>query len=207
MKKLVVSTALVAVLFGTAFAEYGRTALTFENVAAAADCDNKASPFRPWCIVKDWPKGKADAPTKTLLGLAVEVPTYRMGTGPYKEVLETKGKIELVAFAVDGSKITLHRLKPAKGEEAMFADAVAKVSAVFNAKSKSAAVKKELAARIAKLGALTTATKKATELSWSGERFGELRKVGTLWVAVEGDVDFPAGGDPVRIVILTDAWQ
>jgi hypothetical protein len=203
MKMLVVAMALLTGLLGAAVAEEENlTEMTLRQLGKAADCTDKDSPWRPWCIGTEWSKGKLEAPKGTLVGISVELPTGKTDHQPHKDALTNK--VGLVAFAVSGDKVKLIDIKPtAKGEDVMMAKAVANLSAVFKTKAKTAAIEKELTAYIKSLKGTYPTTKGTSGLTWKGANVGQLRKVGKFWVAIE----LSPKGDAMWVSILTDAYQ
>ncbi|HLL22516.1 MAG TPA: hypothetical protein VK427_10310, partial [Kofleriaceae bacterium] len=124
MKLLVV---LLAAGIGvtSARAERVRVPTPLETLAAAAKCDDKASPWRPWCIATKFEQGTAAAlPSKNLVGLTVALETG-------KDVATAlRDRVTFVALAVtrDGTlaKLKLTDVTPeSEAERTQVAEAVA----------------------------------------------------------------------------------
>ena len=171
------------------------------NLATAAQCDNKASPWRPWCIAATgWTDGTAaDLPAgKVLVGMTIEVENGK----DLKQALSDA--VSLTAFAIgkDGT-VKVTTVKPTSDAESKsVGEAVFNLAAVFKDKAKVAKLPKDLASYVAGLKGAYPATKGATEWSWKGASAGRARKVGPWWVVIES----PDAQNGFFVTILTDAW-
>ncbi len=171
------------------------------NLATAAQCDNKASLWRPWCIAATgWGDGTAaDLPAgKVLVGMTLEVEDGK----DLKQALSDA--VSLTAFAIgkDGT-VKVTTVKPTSDAESRaVGEAVFNLAAVFKDKAKVAKLPKDLAGYVAGLKGAYPATKSATEWTWKGASSGRARKVGPWWVVIES----PDAHNGFFVTILTDAW-
>jgi hypothetical protein len=195
--------ALIFVAAGSARADrYDPIAASLGALRTAAKCDDKASPWRPWCIAVDYYSGKpADLPTKNLVGLTIELEN---GVDVAKALSD---KVTLVSFAAtrDGKlvKVKLADIKPTNDDEIKsVAEGVMAVSLVFKGKAKVAELPKELASYVAGLTGSYEVTKGPLEWSWTGKNPSTARKVGAFWVVIE----IASKGNGIWATILTDQW-
>jgi hypothetical protein len=197
MRKLTVITLLLCCTL--AFAKDDPTASALARLRTAAKCEDKASPWRPWCIAADWSKGTAELPKGTLVGLTIQLEDG----ADAKQALSDRVSFVALAVGKDG-KVKLTDIKPtAKGEDVMIAEVVMSAAAVFKGKAKTAQVPKDLAGYIKGLQGTYKAEKNAIEWTWQGQSAAKLRKVGAFWVVIET----PAKGNGIFATILTDAWE
>jgi hypothetical protein len=198
MKKLIAIVVVATISLGTAIAKDDPATPALALLGKAANCTDKASPWRPWCIALDWGTGKVEQPKGTLIGLTVELEDNT----DFKAALSSK--VTMVALAITGDKAKLVDIKPTeKGEDVTIGKAVAAVAMVFKGKDKTAILPKDLAGYIATRTGDYKMTKGVTELSWQGKSTARLRKVGAFWVMIER----PAAGNGIWVTILTDAWK
>lgn len=167
----------------------------------AANCADKASPFRPWCIAADFDKGTAaDLPKgKTLVGIAVELETGKDA----HDALINKVSPAVLVVDKDGQVVITDITPSNDGEKQSLGEAVFNLAAVLKDKSASAKLPKDLADYIKGMKAKYKPTKTAGEWSWKGASAARLRKVGKYWVSVET----PAKGNGIWAAVYTDAWQ
>ncbi len=171
------------------------------NLATAAECDNKASLWRPWCIAATgWRDGTAaDLPVgNVLVGITLEIQDGK----DLKQALSDS--VSLTAFAIgkDGT-VKVTTVKPTSDAESKsVGEAVFNLAAVFKDKAKVAKLPKDLASYVAGLKGAYAATKGTTEWTWKGASSGRARKVGPWWVVIES----PDAQNGYFVTILTDAW-
>jgi hypothetical protein len=176
--------------------------VTLRNLSDAAKCDDKASPWRPWCIAATgWSSGTAaELPAgKVLLGITIELEDG-------KDVATAlSDSVSLSAFAVgkDG-KVKLMTVKPTNDDETKStAEAVFELSALLKGKTKVAKVPKDLASYLGGLKGAYPAIKSGAGLwTWEGASAGRARKVGTSWVVIAT----PEKANGYLVTVLTDAW-
>jgi hypothetical protein len=193
------SVLVLFALSGSALAKDDPTAGALARLHAAARCDDKASPLRPWCIATAWDKGTADLPKQTLVGVTVPLEN---GKDVSKALVDN---VTFVAFTCDGTKAKLTDIKPtAKGEEATIGEAVGAVAAVFKGKAKGmpAELPKDLAGYIDTLRPTYPVEKTPREWAWKGASASRIRKIGAFWVIIE----IPTLANGVWATILTDQW-
>lgn len=176
-------------------------ALSLGNLATAAKCADKASPYRPWCIATDaLKKGTAPAlPKKALVGMTVELEDG-------KDVADAlTNKVTFVALAIDADgKVKLTDVKPESADEQKaVAEAVFNTAAVFKGKAKTAKLPAELSGFVKTLKGAYATTKSGNAWTWKGKATSQLRKVGAFWVILER----PDAGNGLWATILTDAWE
>jgi len=180
--------------------EDSRTA-TLAKLRTAAKCDDPASPWRVWCAVADADKGTAeDLPKpRALVGLTLEL-AYG---GDVAKAL--RDKVSLAALAIDADgKVKLTAITPSNAEEKkLMAEAVVNLAMVFKGKAALAKLPDDLASYVKTLKASYTPTKVGGAWTWKGASDATLRKVGSIWVAIET----PAKKDGIFATILTDAWE
>jgi hypothetical protein len=173
-----------------------------EELAKAAQCTDKASPWRPWCIATEFPGGKAAAlPSKNLVGITVELEKGK------DAAVAIRDKVTFVALAVTKSgketKVKLTDVKPENDDEKLaVASAVAAVSIVFKGKATTAKLPKALADYAKGRPGEYVATQAKTGWTWEGANPSELRKVGKFWVLIET----AKKGNGIWATVLTDAW-
>ncbi len=189
------------------------TAVLLGDLSTAARCNEKASPFRPWCIAADgWASGTVVKPPvgKVLVGITIRRTTA--ATAPWD--LAADPTIGLAALVVrrDGPAVELRLadINPTKDDEKpQIADALANVSTVLKGKGSTVKVPPPLAAYLKSLSKKSghVATKGATGWTWSAGKdmpLGELRKVGKFWVVIETPT---AGAEGRFITVLTEKWK
>ena len=171
------------------------------ELRSAAKCQDRASPWRPWCIATQWATGAAGVlpAGKVLVGMTVALEQGK----PASDALS--GQVTFVALAVgkDG-KVKLTDVKPTNADEdKAVAEAILATSAVFKGRAATAKLPKELAGYVRTLQGSYAATKKDNAWTWTGASASQLRKVGKFWVVIE----VPAAHNGVWATILTDAWE
>ncbi len=171
------------------------------NLATAAQCDNKASLWRPWCIAATgWSNGTAaDLPVgKVLVGMTLEIQDGK----DLKQALSDA--VSLTAFAIGNDHaVKVTTVKPTSDAESRsVGEAVFDLAAVFKDKADVAKLPKDLASYVAGLKGAYPATKATNEWTWKGASAGRARKVGRWWVVIES----PNAHNGFFVTILTDAW-
>ncbi|MBS1121282.1 MAG: hypothetical protein H6Q90_3510 [Deltaproteobacteria bacterium] len=133
-------------------------AASLGELRTAANCQDKASPWRPWCIAAEFPSGTAgELPKgKILVGMTVELQQGKDA----KQALSDK--VSFVALAIDqDGKAKLTDVKPtSKDEEQAVMESIFNTTAVFKGKG-------------------------PTEWTWTGQTQSRMRKVGAFWVVIE----------------------
>lgn len=199
LKPLVIATSL-AVAAGTAAADDLATK-QLAALAAAANCKDASSPFRPWCIAADFATGKpVELPKgKTLVGITIELETGKDAKAALTD------KVMPVALVVDDQGLVkITDITPSNdGEKQMLGEAVFNLAAVFKGKATTAKLPKDLASYIKSMTGKYKPTKSATEWTWQGESAARLRKVGNFWVSVET----PAKKNGIWASVFTEAWE
>ena len=195
---------LFALFVSTAHADrYDPIGASLGRLRAAAKCDDKASPWRPWCIAADYDAGKvAELPAKNLVGLTVELEDGRDSAAALRD------RVSLVALAVahDGGrvKVKLTDITPSNDDERpAIAEAVAAVALVLKGKAKTAELRRDLGAYIGGLPASYDAAKGELEWAWTGKNPSTARKVGDFWVVIE----IEQHGKGIWATVLTDRWS
>jgi hypothetical protein len=121
-----------------------KLATALGQLATAANCSNKASPWRPWCIAATgWATGKpGELPKgKVLLGLTIELED---GKDVAKQLSDAVGMSALVIDA-DG-KVKVTYVTPSNPDEGKtIATAIFNLSSELKGKTASAQVPKDLA--------------------------------------------------------------
>ena len=180
-----------------------RVARLLGKLHAGANCDDKASPLRPWCIAADgWAKGKSAALPKASVLVGITV-TLTEGDVVETELRE-KVTLSALAFKTDGAHtyVKLASITPSNDDENLqVMKAVGGVSMVLKGKAKKAALPKDLADYVASLPAAASheLTKTSTGWSWTGDQVAaELRQVGDAWVVIE------PSGNGMYVTVLTD---
>ena len=202
MRNLTVLVLLVVASRG-AFADTpDPAAANLAKLSKAASCENKTSPWRPWCIATDWAKGTAAAlPTnKVLVGMTIELEDG-------KDISDAlTHKVTFTALAIDkAGKVKLTMIKPSNAaEEKDTLEAVFNTSAVFKGTSRPAKLPKGLVDYLKTLQAAYKPTKGTSEWTWEGVSSTRARKVGEFWVVIETPKQ---GATGVFATILTDAWE
>lgn len=205
MKRLLIAALVIAAAARGAPADEAsdRVARLLGKLHAGASCDDKASPFRPWCIAADgWTKAKA-APlpaAKVLVGVTVALVEGEV----VSTELTDKVTLSALAFKQDGGKalVKLASITPSNDDENLqIMKAVGGVSMVLKGKAKKVALPKGLADYVASLPAAAShdLAKTDTGWSWTGDQVAaELRKVGDAWVVIEPT------GNGMYVTVLTD---
>jgi hypothetical protein len=167
----------------------------------AADCEDKASLWRVWCIAGDFQRGTADGglPSKVLVGY-----TVRLEDGANLKVA-LRDQVTLAAFvAGPEGKVLLVDIKPSsKSEETEVFEAISQTTIVFKDRAKVAPLPKGLRDYLRTLQGRYHARNVGQEWEWAGMSNGKLRKVGNYWVVIET----PKAQNGIFATILTDAWQ
>jgi hypothetical protein len=204
MRALLAALLVTLAIPTLAAADKVRVDVTTSRLAAlktAARCDDKASPWRPWCVAADFETGTAaELPKgKVLVGMTVELEEGKDAAAALS------GKVSLTALAIDADgKVKVTMVKPEnKQEEQAVAEAVFNTASVFKGKAATAKLPKELADYFKTLKGAYAATKSGSQWTWTGASAGKLRKVGSFWVAIE----VPKANNGIFATILTDAWQ
>src|SRR5690242_17050238 len=99
------------------------------ELRTAASCQDKASPWRPWCIATEWATGSAGAlpAGKVLVGMTIELEQGKS----VRDALSNKVTFVALAIGKDG-KVKLTDVKPTNAdEEKSVAEAIFAASAVF----------------------------------------------------------------------------
>jgi len=176
-------------------------AASLGELRTAANCQDKASPWRPWCIAAEFPSGTAgELPKgKILVGMTVELQQGKDA----KQALSDK--VSFVALAIDqDGKAKLTDVKPtSKDEEQAVMESIFNTTAVFKGKATTATIPKDMAGYLKTLKGQYATTKGPTEWTWTGQTQSRMRKVGAFWVVIE----IPKAGNGVFATILTDAWK
>jgi hypothetical protein len=216
MKRVVLMLAVAVGIgaAGAARADGSGADLTGRMLAAlhaGADCANKASPMRPWCVAADgWATAKmAPLPkARVLVGITVTL----VDGGVVATELRDKVTLSALALRDDAAaakakktfvKLTSVTPTAGKDDEALaIMKAVGGVSMVLKGKAKQVGLPPELAEYVATLpaGASYEVAKAASGQgwSWNGASAGEIRKVGASWVVIETMVN------GVYVTVLTD---
>lgn len=175
-------------------------AATLTRLGEAANCTDKASPQRPWCIAAGFGKGAAGTlPKKALVGMTVELEDG-------KDVVDAlTNSVTFVALAIDkDGKVKLTDIKPSGPEDARsVGEAVAAAAMVFKDKAKTAKLPKELSDFVKTLKGAYATKKASNAWTWTGKSASRLRKVGKFYVIIEQ----PESGNGLWATILTDAWE
>jgi hypothetical protein len=194
-----IKAGLLALLLVTpAFAEPTQ----LEELATAAKCTDKASPWRPWCIATDFPTGKAAAlPSKNLVGITVELEKGKDAADAIRD------HVTFVTLAITKSgkqtKVKLTDVKPENDDEKLSVGmAVGATSELLKGKKPTAKLPKELADYASSKTGEYVATQTKTGWTWEGANPSELRKVGKFWVLIET----AKKGNGIWATVLTDAW-
>lgn len=189
-RALVLVIALCAVGGARADESSDRTGRLLGKLHAGANCDDKASPLRPWCFAADgWAKAKAAPLPKATVLVGV---TVTLVEGDVVETeLREKVTLSALAFKVDGAHtyVKLASITPSNDDENLqIMKAVGGVSMVLKGKAKKVALPKGLADYVASLPAAASHELAKTDAGWSwmGDQVAaELRKVGDVWVVIE----------------------
>lgn len=192
---------MMVALAGTARAESDPVASKLAALGKAAKCEDKASPWRPWCLaVNGWAGGKAEAlPTgKVLVGLTVELEDGKDVATALSEA------VSLSALAIDkDGKVKMTMVTPSNdGEKQAIAEAVFNLANLFKGRDTAAKLPKELADYISGLKGAYATTKGKQEWTWKGASAGRARKAGSTWLVVES----PEKANGVWVTILTEQW-
>jgi hypothetical protein len=191
--------AIVVLTSPHAIAKDDPTTSALALLKQAARCDDKTSPWRPWCIATEWSNGSNQMPAKTLVGITIELEDGK----DVKQALRDRVSFSALAVGADG-KVKLTFITPtAKGEDVMLADALMQVSAVFKGKAKTARLPNSLAGHLGGMKGTYKPEKTKIGWTWQGASAAEIRKVGNFWVVIER----PAKGNGIFATVLTDAWE
>ena len=201
---VVVASGLGATRVARADANADLTRRVLASLHSAADCKNKRSLWRVWCVAADgWARGKAGPMPrgKVLVGLTVEL----VDGGDAVGALHESVSLSALAFKVDGkdtlAKIT--KIKPTSpDEDKAVMRAVGGVTMVLKGKAKSAKLSADLLAYVRGLadGASYAVTRTPHGWTWKGASLAELRRVGTAWVAIE----IPDRRNGLFVTVFTD---
>jgi len=201
---VVLASGLVSGRVARADKDADLTRRVLASLHSGAECQNKSSPWRVWCIAADgWAKARpAPLPKgKALVGLTIEL----IDGGDTVGALRDAVSLSALAFKVDGkatfAKIT--QIKPtSRDEEKSVLAAVGGVTMVLKGKARGAKLPADLLAYVGGLGAdATYAVARAPKgWTWKGASVAELRKVGTAWVAIE----IPDKHNGLFVTVFTD---
>jgi len=175
---------------------------TLWQLQSAAKCDDKTSPWRPWCYAGEvLSKGTFEELPKprVLVGLTVELAYGKDVAAALRD------KVTLAALAIDADgKVKLTSITPSSPDEKkQMAEAVANLTMVFKGKAKAAKLPGDLVTYLKTLKPAYTPTKSSNGWTWKGASDAMLRKVGPVWVVIEE----PKKRDGLFATILTDAWE
>lgn len=171
------------------------------ELRTAAKCQDKASPWRPWCIATAWATGAAGTlpAGKVLVGMTVALEQNT----PAKDALSHQVTFVALAIGKDG-KAKLTDVNPNSVDEVKAVDeAIVATSAVFKGRAATAKLPKDLADYVRTLEGSYATTKQDNAWTWTGASASQLRKVGKFWVVIE----VPPARNGVWATILTDAWE
>jgi len=186
------------------------------SLALVAKCTEKATPWRPWCFVVDFPQGSAkELPKKSLVGMTVELETGK----DVKDALSNK--VTFVALAIDSDgKVKLTDVKPTSdAERKTVGEAVAAVTLVFKGKAKTAKLPKELSSFVKTLEGKYETKATRGSIIWTGANPSELHKVGDFYAVIFSPgsrraslipryLDLPPGGEaPLALAVGAIAGQ
>jgi hypothetical protein len=192
---------LATLLAADARAETDPVAEPLAALGKAANCEDKASPWRPWCIAVDgWKNGKPDAlpAGKVLLGLTIELENGK----DVGAALNDHVSLSALAVSKEG-RVKLTNVKPENKDEAdATAEAVFNLATTFKGKTDVAKVPKVLADYLGGLQGKYTVAKGKQEWTWKGESAGRARKGGSTWIVIEQ----PDKANGFWLTILTDKW-
>ncbi len=186
------------------------TEAILSDLHVAAQCDDRRSPRRHWCVAADgWATGTpAPLPIgKVLVGLtftrevATIAPIDFAGEDTYRFATLTLRRVG------DNVEAKLAGVDPGDDDDKrMLKAAAAKLTAVFQGKTKVARLPRALS-EFTKSGADRPGhviTKGASGWTWTAGSATELRKVGKYWVVIETSV---SGRDTRFITVLTEQWK
>lgn len=184
-----------------AFADRLAEPAPLEELATAAKCSDKASPWRPWCVVAvDFAKGTGAAlPSKNLVGFSVALENGKS----VEKALSERVTFVTLGITKNGkaTKLRLSDINPENDDEkAAVAAAIAATTMVFKGKATTAKIPKALAEYASSRKGEYDATSSKTAWTWTGKNPSELRKVGKFWAMVE------TTHNGVWATVLTDAW-
>lgn len=197
--------ALVILFLFTSIARADRVAepTQLEELATAAKCTDKASPWRPWCIATEFAKGSGAAlPKKNLVGITVELEKGKDVASAIRD------RVTLVALGITKkgkeTKLKLTDVKPENDDENLaVVSAIAAVSTVLKGKAATAKLPKALAEYLSGRPGEYVVTQGKGGWTWEGANPSELRKVGKFWVLIET----AKTGNGIWATVLTDAWS
>lgn len=172
-----------------------------DALRVAAKCDDKASPFRPWCIAAAFSTGTAAAlpKGKVLVGMTIELEVGKDAS----TALTQSVSFTALAVGKDG-KVKLTMVKPENDDEnKAVAESVFNAAAVFKGKAKSAKLPKALADYFKTLKGQYATKKAGSDWLWAGASAARMRKVGAFWVVIE----VPKANNGIFATILTEAWE
>ena len=179
------------------------TANAAARLGVAANCKDKASPWRTWCPAATWAKGKAGTLRPGIMvGVTVALPA----DADVKQALSDRVSFVVLAVRKDGAKllVTLRDITPENAAETeMVAKAVMGVSAVLKGKAKDVVLVPDLRGFADSLvpAADRLATKTKSGWTWENDaNRAELRQVGNAWVVIETP---KAGGAGRFLTVLT----
>lgn len=179
------------------------TASATARLGVAANCKDKASPWRTWCGAATWAKGK---PGTLKPGIMVGVTVALPADADVKQALSDRVSFVVLAARKDGAKllVTLRDITPENAAETeMVAKAVMGVSAVLKGKAKAVVLEPDLRRFADSLLPAADRVTVRTKSGWTWENEAnraELRQVGNAWVVIETP---KAGGAGRFVTVLT----
>jgi hypothetical protein len=210
MKNILAAIALVCLLFASqsAHADKKTTKVAdpipsvLERVAAAAKCEDAASPQRIWCLADGWNKGTAAAlPTNAVLvGLTLAIVDKSDGG----KALTENVSVSAAAFGSKG-EIKVVNITPSNdAEKKQMAEVVFSLAVFFKGKADNVTVSADMSGYLKSLKGTYKAKKVTGTWQWKGASQGFARKFGDNWIVVERSTEGPAGW---WVSIVTPSWK